>query len=94
MDKTAAPDISEFLAKVWQANSAETLILLGLGMAVWLIGGNILVAWHYRRMGKSPWSGLKPFAFPFRDFNSREWAILGALATTSLVFFGFALGWK
>lgn len=79
---------------MFQANSAETLVLAGLGMAVWLIGGNLLVAWHYRRMGKSPWSGLKPFAFPFRDFNSREWIVLGALALTSVLLFGFAIAWR
>ena len=94
MDKPAPVDVSGFLEKMWQANSAEALILVGLGMAVWLIGGNVLVAWHYRRAGKSAWSGLKPFGFPFKDFNSLEWAILAALATTSLVLFGFTLGWK
>ena len=93
MDKAAYEDVTGFFEKVWHANSAETLILVGLGMAVWLIGGNVLIAWHYRRMGKSAWSGLKPFAFPFKDFNFREWAILAALAMTSLMLFGSALGW-
>jgi hypothetical protein len=82
------------LEKVLQANSAETLVLVGLGMAIWLIGGNVLVALHYRRMGKSPWSGLKPFAFPFKDFNSGEWIALAVLATASLALFGFALEWR
>ena len=94
MDKPAHLDAVGFLEKVFQANSAETLVLVGLGMAIWLIGGNLLVAWHYRRMGKSAWSGLKPFAFPFKDFNSREWMVLAVLATTSLALFGFALGWR
>ena len=94
MDKPAPLDPVALLEKVFQANSTETLVLVGLGMVVWLIGGNLLVAWHYRRMGKSAWSGLKPFAFPFKDFNSREWIVLVALAATSLVLFGFALGWR
>jgi hypothetical protein len=94
MGNAALGEVSGFLEKIWQANSAETLLLVGLGMVVWLIGGNILVAWHYRRLGKSAWSGLKPFAFPFKDFNSREWTILAALAITSLVLFGLALGWE
>jgi hypothetical protein len=94
MDKPAHVDPANFLEKVFQANSAETLVLVGLGLAVWLIGGNLLVAWHYRRMGKSPWSGLRPFAFPFKNFNSREWLIMAVLAITSLVLFGFALGWR
>jgi len=94
MDKPAHVDPAGFLEKIFQANSTETLVLVGLGMAVWLIGGNLLVARHYRRMGKSAWSGLKPFAFPFKDFNSREWIVLVALAITSLLLFGFAIGWR
>lgn len=94
MDKPAHVDPASLLDKVLQANSAETLVLAGLGIAVWLIGGNLLVAWHYRRMGKSPWSGFKPFAFPFKNFNTLEWVVMAVLAVTSLVLFGFALGWR
>jgi len=94
MDNPAQVDPLSFLEKVFQANSTETLVSVGLAMVVWLIGGNLLVAWHYRRMGKSAWSGLKPFAFPFKDFNSRKWIILAALAITSLMLFGFAIGWR
>ena len=94
MDKPVQADAIGLLEKILDVNSAETLVLLGLGMAIWLIGGNLVVAWHYRRAGKSAWSGLKPFAFPFKDFNSREWMVLAVLAVTSLVLFGFALGWR
>ena len=94
MEKPAPTDALSFLDKVFQANSAETLLLVGLGIAVWIVGGNLLVASHYRRVGKSTWSGLRPFAFPFRHFNSREWLTFVALAITSLVLFGFALGWR
>jgi hypothetical protein len=52
------------------------LLFFFLFAATWLVGGNVLVAFHYRRLGKPWWSGFKPFAFPFRRFNSREWLIL------------------
>jgi hypothetical protein len=54
--------------------------------ATWLIGGNILVACHYRRMGEPWWSGFKPFTFPLKDFNAQEWLTLLALAILSLTF--------
>jgi hypothetical protein len=94
MEKPAQIDAIGFLEKILQANATETLVLVGLGVAIWIVGGNLLVAWHYRRMGKSAWSGLNPFAFPFRDFDTREWIVLALLAVTSLVLFGFALGWR
>jgi hypothetical protein len=67
------------------------IIFLGLFAATWLIGANVLVAQHYRRMGKSPWSGFQPFAFPFKDFNAKEWLTLFALAVLSLSFGAIAL---
>lgn len=60
------------------------VIPIGLGFALWLIGGNILVASHYRRVGKPWWSGFKPFAFPFGDFNARELLLLLGLLVSSL----------
>jgi hypothetical protein len=57
-------------------------------MAVWLIGGNLLVMSHYRRIGESQWSGFRPFAFPFAKFNLKEWCILALL---TLVFFTLAI---
>jgi hypothetical protein len=62
------------------------LLFLGLFAATWLIGGNIVVARHYRRMGKPAWSGMKPFAFPWKHFNAREWLALLALAIAALAF--------
>ncbi len=64
----------------------ETQIYIGLFAATWLIGGNVVIAFHYKRVGKAWWSGFKPFAFPWRDFNGREWAMLGALAILALSF--------
>jgi hypothetical protein len=94
MNSPAYLDPVELLHKIWQANSAVTLIFLALGMGVWLIGGNLLVASHYRHIGKPAWSGLKPFAFPFKDFNRREWSMLAVLFIASMTLFGFAIGWQ
>jgi len=69
------------------------LVFLGLVVATWLIGGNILIALHYKRIGKAWYSGFKPFAFPFRNFNSNEWLILAALAIVSFVFFFVAMSY-
>lgn len=60
------------------------VVIMGLGYASWLIGGNILVASHYRRVGKPWWSGFKLFASPFTDFNAREWLLLLGLLIASL----------
>ena len=84
-------DLVTFWQKFIQNNSAATLILVVLLAIVWLVGGNVLAASHYRRLGKSPWSGFKPLAFPFKDFNSREWIILMVLAAISLGLISLAL---
>lgn len=63
------------------------LVFVLLAAATWLVGCNLLIASHYRRLGKSAWSGFRPFAFPFKDFNAREWLILAVLAAASLTFF-------
>jgi hypothetical protein len=67
------------------------LFFLALFAATWLIGGNIVVALHYRRLGKSVWSGFKPFAFPFKNFNALEWFSLLVLAIVSFAFGAIAL---
>jgi hypothetical protein len=66
--------------------------MLLLGAAVtWLVGGNVLVAFHYKRIGKPWWSGFRPFAFPFKDFNAAEWLILLLLAATALTLGGLGI---
>jgi hypothetical protein len=67
------------------------VFFLVLFAVTWLVGGNILVASHYRRLGKSPWSGFRPFAFPFANFNAREWLILMGLALLSMIFGAISL---
>jgi len=91
MNETPPIDPSDFFQKVLQNNSPVTLIFILLAAITWLGGGNLLVARHYRRMGKPPWSGFKPFAFPFKDFNAKEWSILFLLAVLTFVFFGLAM---
>ena len=80
-----------FLQKVLANNSPATLLLILVGAGVWLIGGNMLVARHYRRVGKSPWSGFKPFAFPLGDFNTREWCMFLLLGGISFILLTAAL---
>ena len=84
-------DLKDFFQKVLQNNAPSTLVLVVLGMATWLIGGNLLVMMHYRRMGKSPWSGFRPFAFPFSKFNFKEWCLLALLALVSLTLLAASL---
>jgi hypothetical protein len=73
-------DLRDFFHKVLTNNSRSTLILTALAGATWLIGGNVVVMMHYRRLGKSPWSGFRPFAFPFSKFNFKEWCMLALVA--------------
>ena len=62
------------------------LVFLALFAATWLIGANIVVAFHYRRLGKPWWYGFRPFVFPFKEFNAKEWSMLAALAVLALTF--------
>ena len=94
MDNSQHIDLRLFFHQMMGNNSAITLVLVALAGAIWLIGANILVAKHYRRQGKSAWSGLKPFAFPFKDFNAQESLTLLALAITSLGLTAIALGFN
>jgi hypothetical protein len=70
------------------------LVFLGLFAATWLVGGNILIAFHFRRIGKPWYSGLIPFSWPFRNFNKREWVILGVLFVLSAIFGIVALSYS
>jgi hypothetical protein len=70
------------------------LVFIVLAAVTWLIGGNILIAFHYRRIGKPIWSGFVPFAFPWHRFNAQEWLTLFCLLVLSLLFgaIAFTLG--
>lgn len=58
------------------------LVFLGLFLATWIIGGNILLAYHFNRIGKR-WN---PFSWPFDNFNSLERAIFRGLIVLSVIF--------
>ncbi len=63
------------------------IIFFGLGFASWFVGVNLLVAFHYLRLEKPWWSGFKPFEFPVKDFNVREWLLLLCVAAASILLF-------
>lgn len=70
------------------------VIVFVLAIGVWLVGGELLIKWHYVRRGK-PWT--HPFsylAFPFKDFDSLEWSVgvLIVFVTLTLNQMAFALG--
>lgn len=76
-------------------------VFLLLFVATWLIGGNLIVARHYRRIGESPWSGFKPSQIrnasirnPWKRFNTAEWLMLAGIAVIALTFgfIGMVLG--
>jgi hypothetical protein len=90
MPDSQQPSIGEVL-DIFGRMPPLQLLFLALFAATWLIGGNLVVARHYRRVGKSAWSGFKPFAFPWKNFNSSEWLSLLALAVVSLAFGAIAL---
>ena len=68
------------LIRILAAMPGAQLGFLALAAATWLGGANVLVAYHYKRTGKPAWSGFKPFAFPFGQFNATEWLMLAVLA--------------
>ena len=77
-------DFRDFFHKVLTNNSRSTLILMALAGATWLIGGNVVVMMHYRRLGKPPRSGFRPFASPFSKFSFKEWCSLALVAMVAL----------
>ena len=71
--------------------SASSFLLAAASAVLWLIGGNVLVALHYKRRGLPLESGFQPFAFPFRHFSAGEWAALGFLTVVCLALLVVAL---
>jgi len=60
-------------------------------MATWLIGGNVVVMMHYRRLGKSLWTGFRRPEFPFFKFNLKEWGMLALVAIVALYLLNSAM---
>jgi hypothetical protein len=88
---TAAAQPFEYAMRMFRQMPAAQFFFLVLFAATWLIGANVVVAFHHRRLGKPWWSGFKPFAFPFKEFNAREWLSLLCLAMVALLFGTVAL---
>jgi hypothetical protein len=61
------------------------VLLMSVAGGLWIIGGNVLMYRHTKRMGRSFWSILNPFQPQFRDFTGREWASLAVLAVGTLL---------
>jgi len=84
------PGVAE-VTRIFSAMPGLQLVFLALAFVTWLAGANLVVAYHYKRVGKSAWSGFKPFASPpFRHFNAKEWLNLAGFAALALTFAGFA----
>jgi hypothetical protein len=66
-------------------------VLLYAAGCVWIIGGNVLMYRHKKRMGLSFWSIMNPFKPQFRAFSGYEWASLGALVVVTLALAGLAM---
>lgn len=76
---------------VWGKMPTSQIVLLAVGAAVWIGGGNLLFHFHNRRLGKRWWQAMNPFDPPFKDFNAKEWSILGALVIVSLGLMALAI---
>lgn len=84
IDLTAPPK-NELPADVppLQLTWPQTLLLSVAG-SLWIVGGNVLMYRHTKRMGRSFWSIFNPFKPQFRDFAAHEWIALALLAVSSL----------
>lgn len=67
------------------------VLLMSVAGSLWIIGGNLLMYRHTKRMGRSFWSILNPFKPQFRDFTGREWASLAVLAAGALLLGAIAM---
>jgi hypothetical protein len=80
--------------EVWQAFSQmprHQLVFFILAAVTWLIGANVLVALHYRRMGKRTGSAFTSFERGFFAFNRAEWTALIAVAALTFLFVAIAV---
>nr|WP_312510292.1 hypothetical protein [Pseudomonas luteola] len=87
MAQTSELDVLPLLEKIISANSPVSLAILVFAAVIWIAGGNLLINYHFRRVGnKRP--GL---FFPFKNFNRFEWAALLMLLLTVFASFLIAL---
>lgn len=60
-----------------------------VGGALWLVGGNVIVAVSCRRRGLPWWAGFRPFNYrPLLGMSWVEWLAVVLLAVTSLAIMG------
>lgn len=82
-DSSPAPPVPSVGDLVERMPAAQLALLITVGV-LWIGGGNLLFHLHNRRLGKRWWQAMNPLNPPFKDFNPREWVILGALLAASL----------
>lgn len=61
------------------------VVLFSAAGGLWVMGVNVLMYRHTKRVGRSFWSLLNPFKPQFRDFTAREWASLAVLVGVTLL---------
>jgi hypothetical protein len=66
-------------------------LLVLLFVVTWLVGGNLLVARHYRRRGIRHRRHLPYTSFPWRTFAAREWAMFAGVFILTITFLVLAL---
>jgi hypothetical protein len=63
-----------------------------VGGALWLVGGNVIVALSCRRRGFPWWSGFRPFNYRhLLGLSWMEWLAVALLAVISLAVMGLGL---
>jgi hypothetical protein len=92
--ESTQPLSPDFFVQAFSTMPAGQIIFLALAAITWLIGSNVLVSYHYKRLGKSWASGFKPFVFPFTKFNAKEWLILFILFLLTAFFGITAISWQ
>ena len=65
------------------ASEALQILLAVLGVALWLVGGNFVLARYYRSRGTSLWAEWKPFSLPWAALAA-TWRQLLVLAAASV----------
>ena len=65
-------------------------MLILIAAALWLIGGNLIIAVHYVRRGKPWWSGFRPWTNPWGELSRGERIALLALGAAALAVFAAA----
>jgi hypothetical protein len=89
--------VADALSGAWQLVQLMPMgqvIAFATAIGVWLVGGEMLIKWHYVRRGKSWSHQFSYLAFPFKDFDGLEWSV-GAfifMLTLTLNQVAFALG--